>query len=45
MTVLQDNAELFAEDVEKQVVEQRDARQRVLAAIPGMIPQVSVEHF
>ena len=31
---------MFAEDVEKQVVEQREARQRVLAAIPGLIPQV-----
>ncbi|GLC60282.1 Exportin-1 [Pleodorina starrii] len=38
----QDNAELFAEDVEKQVVEQRETRQRVLAAIPGMIPQAEV---
>lgn len=37
---IQDNAELFAEDVEKQVIEQREVRQRVLAAIPGMIPQV-----
>ncbi|KXZ44730.1 hypothetical protein GPECTOR_63g55 [Gonium pectorale] len=35
----QDNADLFAEDVEKQVVEQREARQRVLSAIPGLIPQ------
>lgn len=35
----QDNAELFAEDVVKQVEEQRESRQRLLAAIPGMIPQ------
>mgnify|MGYP001807426763 CR=1 FL=1 len=36
----QDNADLFAEDVEKTVVEQREQRQRVMANIPGMIPQV-----
>ncbi|PNH03912.1 Exportin-1 [Tetrabaena socialis] len=38
----QDNADLFAEDVEKQVVEQRETRQRMLAAIPGMIPQAEL---
>lgn len=34
-----DNAELFAEDVEKTVVEQTSNRARMMAAIPGMIPQ------
>ncbi len=42
LAALQDNADLFAEDVVKQVEEQRESRQRLLAAIPGMIPQVGV---
>lgn len=35
---LQDNAELFAEEVERTVVEQISTRQAHLAAIPGMVP-------
>lgn len=37
--MLQDNADLFAEEVEKEVRAQRETERLRMAAIPGMIPQ------
>ncbi|MEW5316465.1 MAG: hypothetical protein WDW38_007837 [Sanguina aurantia] len=42
MTALQDNADLFAEEVEKEVRAQRETERLRMAAIPGMIPQSAV---
>jgi hypothetical protein len=39
-TLTQDNADMFAEDVEKTVKEQHENRRLMLAAIPGMNPQI-----
>lgn len=35
----QDNAELFADEVEKEVQQQREAERMRMAAVPGLIPQ------
>lgn len=38
----QDNADLFAEEVEKEVRAQRETERLRMSAIPGMIPQSAI---
>ncbi|GFH10441.1 importin N-terminal domain-containing protein [Haematococcus lacustris] len=45
LTPQQDNAELFAEEVEKELAAQREAEQLRLAAVPGLRPQAAMPVF
>lgn len=38
----QDNAELFAEEVDKEVASQKAAERQRMAAVPGLIPQAEM---